>query len=148
MKAFHDNYNLTSLINQPTCYEKPNNPTCIDLILSNTSSSFQSTCATETRYYQVLFNELTVMKKSFRKFQLWLKNHRSYKNFSKDIFVNNDDELQRFCDIKLQLLNQHVPQKIKYVWGNQMPFHDKATFWRNEEIRLRSNFMGNRTEKK
>ena len=29
-----------------------------------------------------------------------------------------------------------------------MPFHDKATFWRNEEIRLRSNFMGNRTEKK
>ena len=88
------------------------------------------------------------MKKSFRKFQLWLKNHRSYKNFSKEIFVNNDDELQRFCDIKLQLLNQHVPQKIKYVWGNQMPFHDKATFWRNEEIRLRSNFMGNRTEKK
>ena len=29
-----------------------------------------------------------------------------------------------------------------------MPFHDKITSWRNEEIRLRSNFMGNRTEKK
>ena len=65
MKAFHDNYNLTSLIKQPTCYEKPNNPTCIDLVLYNTPSSFQSTCVTETRYYQVSFNELTVMKTSF-----------------------------------------------------------------------------------
>ena len=64
MKAFHDNYNLTSLIKQPTCYEKPNNPTCIDLILSNTPSSFQSTCVTETRYYQVSFNDLTVMKRA------------------------------------------------------------------------------------
>ena len=35
----------------------------------------------------------------------------------------------------------------KYVWGNQMPFHHKTTFWSNEEIRLRSNFMRNRTEK-
>ena len=35
MIAFCDNYNLTSLIKQPTCYKNPNNPTCIDLILSN-----------------------------------------------------------------------------------------------------------------
>ena len=147
MKAFLDNCNLTSLIKQSSCYEKPNNPTSIDLILSNTPSNFQSTFVTETRYYQVSFSDLTVMKKSFRKFQLWLKNHSSYKNFSKEILVSNDDGLQRFCDIKLQLLNQHVPQKIKYVWGNQMPFLEKTTFWRNEEMRLRSNFMGNKIEK-
>ena len=69
------------------------------------------------------------------------------RELSKEIFVNNHDGLQRFCDIKLQLLNQHVTQKIKYVWGNQMPFHDKKTLWRNEEVRLRYNFMRNRTEK-
>ena len=35
IKAFCDNYNLTSLIKQQsTCYKYPNNPTCIDLILS------------------------------------------------------------------------------------------------------------------
>ena len=147
MKTLRDNYNLTSLIKQSSCYEKPNNPTSIDLILSNTPSSFQSTFVTETRYYQVSFNDLTVMKKSFKKFQLWPKNHSSYKNFSKEIMVSNDNGLQRFCDIKLQLLNQHAPQKIKYVWGNQMPFLEKTTFWRNEEIRLRSNFMGNKIEK-
>ena len=47
MKAFCDIYNLTSLFKQPTYYKNPNNPTCIDLILSNTSRSFQSTCVIE-----------------------------------------------------------------------------------------------------
>ena len=39
MKAFCDNYNLTSLLIQHKCYKNPNNPTCIDLILSNTPRS-------------------------------------------------------------------------------------------------------------
>ena len=44
MKAFCDNYNLTSLIKHPTCYKNPKIlPTCIDLILSNTPRSFEST---------------------------------------------------------------------------------------------------------
>ena len=62
----------------------------------------------------------------------------SYKNFSndvfrecllekiwKEVFVNNDDGLQRFCHINLEVLNQHAPQKIKYVWGNQNNFQKK-----------------------
>ena len=48
MKAFRDNYNLTSLIKQPTFYKNPINPTCIDLILSNTPRTFQSPCFIET----------------------------------------------------------------------------------------------------
>ena len=97
MKAFCDNYNLTSLIKQPTCYKK---------------SDFH-------------LMTLTVMKKSFRKFYPRLINYRSYKNFSNEtfrecllerlsneIFENNDEGLQRFCDINLQVLNQHAPQKI------------------------------------
>ena len=39
IKVFCDNDNLTSLIKQPTCYKNPNNPKCIDLILSNTPTS-------------------------------------------------------------------------------------------------------------
>ena len=68
MKAFCDNYNLTSLIKQPTCYKNPNNPTCIDLILSNTPRSFQSSCVIETGLSDFHLMTLTVMKKSFRKF--------------------------------------------------------------------------------
>ena len=160
MKAFCDNYNLTSLIKQPTCYKNPNNPTCIDLILSNTPRSFQSTCVIETGLSDFHLMTLTVLKKSFRKFHPRLINYRSYKNFSseafreslleklsKEIFENNDEGLQRFCNINLQVLNQHAPQKIKYVRGNQMPFMTKQL---SEEImkssRLRNNFLRNRTE--
>ena len=47
MKCFCDNYNLKSLIKQPTCYKNPDNPTCIDLLLTNAYRSFQSTCVLE-----------------------------------------------------------------------------------------------------
>ena len=60
MKAFCDYYNLISLIKQPTCYKNPNNPTCIDLILSNTSRNFQSTCVIETGLSDFHLMTLTV----------------------------------------------------------------------------------------
>ena len=34
--------NLTSLIKEPTCYKNPDNPSCIDLILTNKPFSFQN----------------------------------------------------------------------------------------------------------
>ena len=34
MKSFCENYNLKSLIKQPTCYKNPKKRTCIDLILT------------------------------------------------------------------------------------------------------------------
>ena len=125
MKAFCDKYNRTSLIKQPTCYKNPNNPTCIDLILSNTPRSFQSTCVIETGLSDFHLMTLTAMTKSFRKFHPRLTNYRSYKNFSNEafrewlleklsneIFENNDEGLQRFCDINLQVLNQHALKKL------------------------------------
>ena len=83
--------------------QNPNNPACIDLILSNTPRSFQSICVIETGLSDFHLMTLTVMKKSFRKFHLQLIYYRSHKNFSneafrecllenlsKEIFENND----------------------------------------------------------
>ena len=156
MKVFCDNYNLTSLIKQATCYKNPNNPTCIDLILSNTPRSFQSTCVIETGLSDFHLMTLTVMKKSFRKFHPRLINYRSYfsnepfrecllEKLSKEVFENNAERLERFCDINLQVINQHASQTIKYVRGNQF-----MTGQLSKEItkrsRLRNNFLRNRTE--
>ena len=41
-------YNLTCLIKQPTCYKKAENPSCIDLILTNRPRCFQNYSAIET----------------------------------------------------------------------------------------------------
>ena len=85
MKAFCDNYNLTSFIKQPTCYKNPNNPTCIDLILSSMPRSFQSTCVIETGLSDFHLMTLTVTKKSFRKFHPRLIN----KGITVDLFCEN-----------------------------------------------------------
>ena len=41
---------------------------------------------------------------------------------SKEVFVNNNDGLQRFCDISINILNRHAPRKRKHGRGTQMPF--------------------------
>ena len=124
IKTFCNNYNLTSLMKQSTCYKIPNNLACIDLTLCNTPRSFQSTCIIETGLSDFHLMTLTVMKNSSRKFHPRLFNYRSYKNFSNEVFkeilleklskkafLKNNEGLQRFCDINLQVLNQYAPQK-------------------------------------
>ena len=108
------------------------------LILSKVPRSFQSTCAIETRLSDFHVMPLTVMKKIFKKLKNGIENYRCYKKFSnkvfrecllkklsKEEFINNDDGLQRFCNINLEALNQHAPQNKKYVRGNQMLFMTK-----------------------
>ena len=48
MSSFCDTFDLTSLIKEPTCYKNPDNPSCIDVILTNKPLSFQNSCVAET----------------------------------------------------------------------------------------------------
>ena len=48
MKDFCDSYGLKSLIKVPKCFKNPENPSCIDLILTNNPLSFQSSGVIET----------------------------------------------------------------------------------------------------
>ena len=48
MTVFCDTYDLKCLIKEPTCYKNPENPSCIDLILTNYPKCFQNSCAVET----------------------------------------------------------------------------------------------------
>ena len=41
LKDFWNLYNLTSLINKANCYKNPNNPSCIDLLLTNSLNIFR-----------------------------------------------------------------------------------------------------------
>ena len=48
MKDFCEIYNLQNLIKEPTCFKSVQNPTSIDLILTNKSTSFENSFALET----------------------------------------------------------------------------------------------------
>ena len=48
MTSFCSLNDLTSLIDQPTCYKNPEKPLCIDLILTNHTNYFQQNNVFET----------------------------------------------------------------------------------------------------
>ena len=111
MKFFFENYDRTNLIKQPTCYKNPTNPTCIDLILTNASRSFHSTYVAETGLSDFNLMTMTVMRKSFMKYQLSIISYRSHKNFSNaalretmikklsnENLVNNDNGFEALKD--------------------------------------------------
>ena len=66
------------------------------------------------------------MGKIFKKLKPRTINDRSYKHFSneayreshelsREVFVNNDDGLQRLCDIIINIVNRHAPRKRKFA---------------------------------
>ena len=67
MRNFCNSYNLNSLIKQPTCFKNPENPCCIDLILTNKPRSFLSTCVIETGLSDFHRMAVSVLKTHFRK---------------------------------------------------------------------------------
>ena len=124
MKTICESYSFKSLIKQPTCYENPSRPTCIDLTLTNVPRCFQSLCFIETYLSDFHLLTLTVLKKAFKKFQPRIINYRSYKHFSNETFrkdlldrlsngvlLNNDNRSQRFCELNINILNKNAPCK-------------------------------------
>ena len=66
-KEFCDLCNLKTLIKEPTCFKKPENPTCIDPMLTNSHRSFHKSCAIETGLSDFHKMIVTVTKSYFQK---------------------------------------------------------------------------------
>ena len=89
MKKFCENYDLRSLVKEPTCIKNPENPSCIDLILTNKPRSFIKTGLMETwlsDYHKLV---TTMMKVRFPKCKPSIITYRSYKKFDNKKFLEN-----------------------------------------------------------
>ena len=73
----------------PTCYKNPKNPSCIDLILTNSQRSFQSSCAIETGLSDFHRLTVTVMKAFLRKLKPKVIHYRNYKRFCNKSYRND-----------------------------------------------------------
>ena len=136
MKEFIDAYDLKNLVNKPTCYKNPANPSCIDLILTNRCMSFQNTTTIETGLSDFHKMTITIMKTFFKKKKPKIISYRDYKHFSNISYkqellgelhktdINNIDYLE-FDNIVLDILNRHAPIKHKYLRANEAPFMNK-----------------------
>ena len=159
MQTFCKMYKFKSLIKQLTCYKDRDKPSCIDFILTNVPRMFQSTCVIETGLSDFHLMTVTVMRKTLKKVRPRIINYRSFKHFSneafrislekklsREVYVNNNDGLERFCKITMDTLNKVAPIKRKYTRGNQMPFMTKEL---SKEImarsRLRNKYLTDKT---
>ena len=133
-----DTYDLKSLIKEPICYKNPENPSCIDLILTNNPKCFQCSSVDEADLSDFHRMVVTVMKATFKKILSRVIHNRDYKNFQIDrcrdeltpklsnIVSENSIRLNEFLNICRDMLEQHVPCKQKYTHGNHLPFMKKT----------------------
>ena len=161
MKNFCDSYNLTSLINQSTCYKNPSHLKFIDLIPTNVPRSFQTTCVIETGLSDFHLMTLTVMRKSFiNKMKPRVINYRPHKYFSNEVFKeslleklsqqafgNNDHGSERFYKTTLKTLDKYAPRKAIHARGNQVHIITKVLS-KNimKRLRVRNKYLKNRAE--
>ena len=79
-------YNLKSLIKTLTCFKSTENPSCIDLILTNRPHNFQHSAVLETGLSDFHLLTVTVLKTTFRKRPPKVIRYRNYKNYSHSNF--------------------------------------------------------------
>ena len=131
-----------------TCYKNPNNPSCIDLLLTIFAKYFQNSLVIETGLSDFHKMVVTVMKTNFRKLEPKIINYRNYRYFSNDRFrekvtselskvvlENSDKGFNKFLVACKEALNMYAPLKKKYIRGNNSPFMNRIL---SKEIMKRS----------
>ena len=79
-------HNLKTLVKQKTCFKNPENPTCIDLILTNSPRSLQKSSVFETGLSDFHKLTITVLKQYFPKLKPKVVNYRDHQNSQNNEF--------------------------------------------------------------
>ena len=124
--GFSETYKLHSLVKHPTYLRNPENPSCIDLLLTTKPLIFQTTIVTETGLSDFHKMIVAVMKMHFPKIKPRVIRYQKYKIFNNDAFVNtlrreltkqkkvlDEKALDAFSDSEIcaTFLDKHAQQK-------------------------------------
>ena len=119
-------YGLKNLVKNPKCIKNIDHPSCIDLILTNKSGSFQNTLIIETGLSDFHRLTVTVMKVNFQKQAPKTQYYRNMKHFNNEPFRNDfyqelrkyytlNIECIHFEEIFLKTFNVHPPLKKRFL---------------------------------
>ena len=132
--SFIYEHDLQNLVKEKTCFKSVENPSCIDLILTNNAMAFQNTATVFTGLPDFHKLVLTVLKTSITKSKPQKITYRDYKNFDS---VRFNGELKyvlekektmsciKFDKMFLRILNQHAPLKSKLLRANHASYISK-----------------------
>ena len=117
---------IHSMINQPTCYENPDRPSCIDGILTNCPHSFLYSCVIETGLSNLQKMVVTVRKTTYRKLEPRIVYYHYFKYFcnisfteflqkaiSQNLRVGCDGIYESFTSSCNKILDNHTLLKKK-----------------------------------
>ena len=107
MNEFCDIYNLKNLINEPTCFKNPLNPSSVDVILTNKWRSFQNNQVIETGlsdYHKMTITVLRMFVKKQSPIYLKYRDYKDYKDYIKDNYNNKDYSRKAYPFLSLQIL--------------------------------------------
>ena len=135
MENFCEMYNLENLIKEPTCFKSTENPSSIDVILTNKKLSFQHSMTIETGLSDFHKMTVTVMKKFFKKKEPIKIIYHDRKNFDAVNFrekiryqIDSKEKitLEELQNILTNTYLQDAPLKEKVLRGNNAPFMNKT----------------------
>ena len=135
LSEFLCEYDLKNLVKDKTCFKNPDNPSCIDLFITNNPRSFQNTSAVSTGLSDCHKMVVTVLKTTFKKAKPKEILYRDYKNFDGNSFkleLHNAldskgiTNYSHFENVFVDVLNKHAHIKKKTVRANNAPYMTKA----------------------
>ena len=130
---FNSQYSSKNIVKDPTCFKNINNPTTIDLIITNIPRSCinTKTFVNSLSDFHVLVT--TTLNTKFCKPEPKEVTYRDYKkfdlkSFQRDlivVFSSGCNDYDAFEDMFLSTLNLHAPLKKKIIRGNHAPYMNR-----------------------
>ena len=135
LEDFLYQHDLNNIVKEATCFKSSSNPSCIDLILTTSSSSFKHTttlCSGLSDFHKLVISVFKTTKVNSKPKEL---HYRDFKNYNTLCFNDhltrsyaNDTSLSygSFERNFMNVLEQHAPMKKKLVRANHAPYVTKT----------------------
>ena len=148
LEEFLFEQDLKNLVKEPTCFKSVDNPSCIDVFLTNTPHSFQHTTTVETGLSDFHKMAISVLKTTYPKAQPKIIYYRDYKHFDLPKFrAELRDELKKSEDhnyfhfevtFLFKSFGKIRSHETKSFEGKRQTIHDPSfTKSYHEEIRVK-----------
>ena len=100
MSEFLFNNDSKNLVQQKNCFKSTNNPSCIDLFVTNSPRSFQNTLPFSSGLFDFHKTILTILKSTFPKVRPKQVVYRKFTNFDLNNFKN---EIRTKCNQSINM---------------------------------------------
>ena len=153
-RAFSETYEFRSLVKEAICFKNPEDPSCIDLILTNKHLSFQRSYAIETDWtIWILQNGTDCDEMHSPKRKPRIITYRKYKNFCNETFMTTlqhevdkqraflyENGLDAFWKICTDVLEKHKLRKkhvCEQITNLSLTLKSRKPLW---EVKIDSYF--------